>query len=435
MTDLAPLTPPQGLGALAVILPLAVLMALLSTLLERSGHIRLSHWAENAGDRLRELFASRRRFEAFRFLVTLLSHTMPAALVFVLWAALSDLAPPTQAPWLALAGAILLLVPLEWLARYLVRVHAERALEILTPVYRVLYGLLRPSIFVLAPFVSFVRRDDDDDEDDDDASEDEIDAYIDVGRREGILEPEEEELVRSIVDFGDTQVKSVMTPRVEIVSAAADSDPETLAAKFFESKHSRLPLFRDSIDQIAGILHIRDLFEAIHAGRKVEPLEICQQPHYVPENKPLPVLLQELQQQGLQMAIVVDEYGGVAGLVTVEDLVEEIVGDIRDEHEEHAENGEALSGGGWRLSGRAHLEDLEDLTGADLDVGDLPYETLSGLICGELGYVPKATESLERYGLTFTVEEADERRVTLVTVAHAAAVPESVELAAAGEEP
>jgi CBS domain containing-hemolysin-like protein len=162
-------------------------------------------------------------------------------------------------------------------------------------------------------------------------------------------------------------------------------------------------------------LHIRDLFAAIHGGQEVSPADLCQQPLYVPESKPLPILLEELQERHQQMAIVVDEYGGVAGLVTVEDLVEEIVGEIRDEHEAR-DIQEELGDGRWRLAGRIYLEELRRLIGLDLDFDDLPYETVSGLICGEAGTVPAAGETVVHHGLSFTIEEADDRRVTQVVV-------------------
>ena len=326
--------------------------------------------------------------------------------------------------WLApiLVGALLVFA--EWLNRYLVEMDSEAALETLTPAYRAMHFLTSPLLVLVAPMVGFVDDDEDEDEDEDEASEDEIDAYIDVGRREGILEPEEEALVRSIVDFGDTQVRSIMTPRVEINSGSVDASLEDLALKFFETKNSRLPLFKDSIDHVVGVLHIRDLFEAIHGGEEVLPADICQQPLYVPESKPLPILLEELQERHQQMAIVVDEYGGVAGLVTVEDLVEEIVGEIRDEHEAR-DIQEELDDGRWRLAGRIYLEELRKLIGLDLDFDDLPYETVSGLICGEAGTVPAAGETVVYHGLSFTIEEADERRVTQVVVGRVEARDES----------
>lgn len=403
-----------ALPVVVVSLAIALLCATLAALLERSGHIRIRHWTEHAGARLRALYESRRHFEAFRYLLTLISRLLGLGLLGLAWWLL-DGQPSRQ--WAAPLAAVAALVGVELWTRWVVRVHAETTLRTLTPVYGGLRLVLSPLVWLVAPLVAFVdgAEEPGPDDEEDEASDDEIDAYIDVGRREGILEPKEEQLVRSIVDFGDTQVRSIMTPRVEINSASVDADAESLATKFFESKNTRLPLYRDSIDHIVGVLHIRDLFEAVRAGGEFDAQALCQQPHHVPEGKPLPELLAELQELHQQMAIVVDEYGGVAGLVTVEDLVEEIVGDIRDEHEPRPES-QLLGDGRWRLSGRMHLEDFEDLVEVDLDTDDLPYETLSGLICGELGRVPKPEETVVLYDLAFQVEEADERRVTLVMV-------------------
>ncbi|MEM8933388.1 MAG: hemolysin family protein, partial [Acidobacteriota bacterium] len=376
-------SPALALTLVVAALGSALLFATLAALLERSSHIRISHWAEHAGDRMRRLYESRRHFEAFRYLLTVVSRLLGVGLLALAWWLLAG---SSSQPWAAPLAVVVALVGIELFTRWTVRAHAETSLRALTPVYIVLRPLAWPLIWALAPILAFAEDGEDAnaDGDEDEASDDEIDAYIDVGRREGILEPQEEELVRSIVDFGDTHVRSIMTPRVEIQSAPVDADLETLAAKFFESKNTRLPMYQESIDHVVGVLHIRDLFEAVHTGQTIDAKELSQQPYHVPEGKPLPELLAELQERHQQMAIVVDEYGGVAGLVTVEDLVEEIVGEIRDEHEPRPDT-QVLDIGRWRLSGRMHLEDFEDLVEVDLSADELPYETLSGLICGELG--------------------------------------------------
>lgn len=411
------------------ILPWAVVLSFLAApilviaaaLLERSSPIRLHHWAEHAGGRLNRLYGAPAHFNAYRLLLSLLARLAPVIFVatFSLW--LQD-REVTVARWITVTILLLALFLglLEWFNRYLVERHAEAALERSTWLFHGLAGLLLPLIWLLALFTIPVTEETEEDEDA--ASDDEIDAYIDVGVKEGILEPEEEELVRSIVDFGDTQVRSVMTPRVEVKSAPVDADFEDLAGRFFMSKHSRLPLYHESIDHIVGILHIRELFEAMHRGEIHDAGDLAHPPLYVPENKPLRDLLQEMQTLHQQMAIVVDEYGGVAGLVTVEDLLEEIVGEISDEHEPHESTRKRLGDHHWRLAGRTSLEDLEDLFTFNAD--DIPYETVSGLICGELGLVPKVGDDLETHGLIFKIEDADERRVTLVQVRSANPVGE-----------
>jgi putative hemolysin len=177
-----------------------------------------------------------------------------------------------------------------------------------------------------------------------------------------------------------------------------------------------LPVYRNTIDQVIGILHVRDLLGALHGGGDQPAEALANAPFYVPENKPLRDLLAEMQALHQQMAIVVDEYGGVAGLVTVEDLVEEIVGEINDEHEATGIHHVRLDEERWQLPGRIHLEDLVDTLELDLDLDALPYETLSGWICGELGHVPKEGDSVHLDGLSLLIEEADERRVTSVVV-------------------
>lgn len=400
------------LGVL-VLTPLMALLTVLSALLERSSPIRLRHWTEETGGVLQTLYATPAKFEAFRFLLSWLARWLPVIAAGMLWILTSSSAF-RGGWWLAPLAIGVVLAAVEWLNRPLVERHAEDALGYLTRVFRIAYALLRPAVWVLARFVAPAAEAPNGNGEDDEASEGEIDAFIDVGRREGILEPEEEELLRSIVDFGDTQVRSVMTPRVEIHSAPEEASLEDIAQIFFDSKHARLPIYRESIDQIVGILHIRELCEALLTGRKADVAELANPPHYVPKTKPLREMLAELQALHQQMAIVVDEYGGVAGLVTVEDLVEEIVGEIQDEHEATAAHGIRIDDDRWRLQGRTDLEQLGELFERDFDV---PYETVSGLICGELGYVPKAGEIFESHGLTFSVEEADERRITSVAVA------------------
>jgi CBS domain containing-hemolysin-like protein len=412
--------------ALALLTLVMLVFAPLSVLLERSSPIRLRHWAEEAGGGLRGLYDQPACFESFRFLITLATGVAPVFQVLFLWVVLRDLGVG-GAFWSAPLLVSLLLLALEWGSRTLVERHAEQTLSMATVLLRVLHRVFWPLIWLLAYAVALDDPDEEEGDDEDEVSDEEIEAYIDVGRREGILEPEEEKLVRSIVDFGDTQARSVMTPRVEMVTAAVDASLEELAEVFFASKRSRIPLYRGSVDQVVGILHIRDLFEGLQGEGHKTAEELVKTPHYVPESKALRELLEELQSLHQTMAIVVDEYGGVSGLVTVEDLVEEIVGEINDEHETTGVFPVVLDEYRWRFHGRTDLELLAETLDLDVDLDDLPYETVSGLICGELGYVPKEGETIETYGLVFSIEEADERRITGVIVQRATVAEEDKE--------
>ncbi|HEX7185377.1 MAG TPA: hemolysin family protein [Thermoanaerobaculia bacterium] len=407
-----PLLPPAILGwVLALVLPAAVLVSVLSALLERSGPIRLRRWAEEAGGNLRRLYDTPARFAVFRYLLSLFGRLAPV----VLFLALSELlwfwhrAFPRL--W-AFAVILAVVAATEAGIRVLVARDPEKGLRWLTRVYRVALFILAPLVTLLSPLVP--KPQDRRDEDEEDATDEEIEAFIDVGTREGILEPEQGEWLWSIVDFRDTLARSVMTPRIDMVCAPVDSSLDALADRFIESGHSRIPIYQDSIDHVVGILHIRDVLRALRIPEPTPASELIKPPLFIPETKPLGELLKELQARFQQVAIVVDEYGGTAGLVTVEDLLEEIVGEIMDEHEALVAELEPLGDGSYRLDGRAHIDLLDELF--HVEVEDPEYETVAGLIFSALGHVPQVGEAVDRFGLRFTVEAVADRRIQTVRV-------------------
>jgi CBS domain containing-hemolysin-like protein len=395
-------------GALAIVL---------AALLERSGPVRLRHWAEEAGKGLLALYEAPARFAAYRYVLSLLAKVAPVLLVVALRELLAAVGVARPA-WWAVGAVVALLAAVELLNRRLVARRAEESLRALTFAYRALSWLLGPLVLALALLAPAAERPAADaaaDEEEDDVSDEEIEAFIELGTREGILEPSEGEMVWGIVDFGDTQVRSVMTPRVDMVVAPADDDLDALAERFLESGHSRIPLFEESIDHIVGILHIREVLRGLRSERRPAARELMKAPFLVPERKPLDELLKEMQARFQQMAIVLDEYGGTAGLVTVEDLLEEIVGEIFDEDEVVlAPEPQALPDGSWRLSGRNHVEVLDELLGVDVD--EQPYETVGGLVLSVLGSVPEEGEVVDAHGLRFHVERVTGRRIQTVRV-------------------
>ncbi|MFN7940813.1 MAG: hemolysin family protein [Thermoanaerobaculia bacterium] len=410
------LTLPAALAWAAPLLLAALpVLAVLTALIERSGPIRMRHWVEEAGGRLRTLYAEPRRFEAFRYLLNLVAKLAPLVLFLALVAVLERFQVESRFLPALLAVALAMALS-ELLSRSFLGRDAERALRRFTWAYRVALAVLMPLVLLLTPIVP--RRPPhgggEAEKDEDEASEEEIEAFIDVGTREGILEPDERDLVWGVVDFGDTQVKSVMTPRVDLVCAPAGSSLDELADLFVGSSHSRLPLYRESIDQVVGVLHLRDLLAGLRADPRPTAESLVQPPFFVPETKPLGDLLREFQARRQQMAIVLDEYGGTAGLVTVEDLVEEIVGEINDEHDESEPENQVLPDGSLLVDGRVHVETLDEVFGFSMEDG--LSETVGGLVSSLLGYVPKAGESVVHDGLRFTVERADDRRILALRV-------------------
>jgi putative hemolysin len=411
------------LWAFLLLVPVAVVTATLSALLERSGPIRLRHWAEEAGGSLRKLLEVPVHFGVFRYLLSVLSRTLPIVLAALLTALLAGFHRAHPMPW-AFVVVLLLVAAAEVVNRTLVGQDPERSLRALTRVYRATLWLLSPLVRLVAPFIpaeAFERHE----EGEDAASDEEIEAFIDVGTREGILEPEEGKWLWGIVGFGDTQARSVMTPRIDLVCAPVDAPLDTLADRFVESGHSRVPVYEDSVDHIIGILHIRDLLRALRTAPPPAVRDLLKPPLFIPETKPLGELLKELQARFQQVAVVVDEYGGTAGLVTMEDLLEEIVGEIMDEHEALAAELEPLDNGAYRLDGRAHIELLDELFGVEIE--DPEYETVAGLIFSVLGYIPQVGETVESHGLRFTVEAVADRRIQTVRVERIDAAEEARE--------
>ncbi|HEY3171017.1 MAG TPA: hemolysin family protein [Thermoanaerobaculia bacterium] len=247
-----------------------------------------------------------------------------------------------------------------------------------------------------------------------DATDQEVQAYIDVGRQEGILEKEEEKLLLSIVDFGDTRVREVMTPRTDIVWIDVASSLTVLADLFVESKYSRIPVVRGSIDTVVGIVHVKDTLQSIRAGGSRPIADLVREAYFVPETKKVSELLREFQRRHLWMAIVVDEYGGVSGLVTVEDLLEEIVGEISDEHEDEREEISPAGDQAYSVSGKVNIAKVQELFGRGPEEEE--FTTLGGFLAARLGHIPRPGEVHREADLLFTVEEADRRRVHRVRI-------------------
>ncbi len=250
-------------------------------------------------------------------------------------------------------------------------------------------------------------------EEPDEDSGDDIQALIEVGEAEGILEEEEGELIHSILEFGDTHVSEVMTPRPDIVAVPVNSTIKEAREVMIESKYSRLPVFRDQIDNVEGMIYVRDLLECWPNGKEDEPITSLVRPvYFVPETKPVAELLEEMQKAHAHLAMVIDEYGGVSGLVTVEDILEEIVGEIEDEDiggEELKEIVEACEGC-YEVQGSTEIGKIERLFDLEIEADD--FTTIAGLVINESGKVPRPGEHLTFRGLEVQVLEADERRIS-----------------------
>jgi len=245
--------------------------------------------------------------------------------------------------------------------------------------------------------------------------EEEIRSVISEGEREGAIEEDQKEMIEGVIEFKKADVTEIMTPRTDIVSIEADALADEARRRIAESGHSRLPVTENDIDSIVGILYAKDLLLQGTGGGREEPQHVrnlMRPPLFVPETKRLDKLLSGFRRAKVHMAIVLDEYGGTAGLVTVEDIVEEIFGEIVDEYEEVPPQPICrIADRMFEVEARVHIDELNDDLSLHLPE-DEDYETIGGFVLSRLGHIPKAGEVLERDGLRITVLEAEARRIT-----------------------
>ncbi|WP_286355057.1 hemolysin family protein [Geothrix oryzae] len=279
-----------------------------------------------------------------------------------------------------------------------------------------LYAPVQPLLAVLVdPVVRLIERRTQErvkESEPEEATEEAVTALLEEGEAEGILEAEDRELIRNVVTFGDTLVREVMMPRTRIVALPLEASVEEAWKAFTSSRHSRLPLYEGGIDHIRGVLLLKDLMQ-LPDGAKPALATLMKPPHFVPESKPVADLLRDLQRARTQLALVVDEFGGVSGLVTMEDLLEEVFGEIQDEHEAPVGLVEQAPGV-YLVSGHAHVDDVAQRL--DMTWERDGFDTLAGLVLARLGRVPRPQESVEVEGARLTVLRMDGTRIVQVRV-------------------
>ncbi|WP_019928688.1 hemolysin family protein [Nocardia sp. BMG111209] len=249
------------------------------------------------------------------------------------------------------------------------------------------------------------------------ASEVELREVVDLAQASGVVDSEERRMIQSVFELGETPARAVMVPRTEMVWIEADKTTAQAMSLAVRSGHSRIPVIGENIDDILGVVYLKDLVQHMDRGKKVRVREVMRAPVFVPDSKPLDELLDEMQRRRNHMALLVDEYGGIAGLVTIEDVLEEIVGEIADEYDTHEiPDVEDLGGGKYRVSARLSVEDLGELFGMEIDEEDV--DTVGGLLAHALGRVPLPGSKAVVHGLQLRGEGgADARgRVRVHTV-------------------
>jgi putative hemolysin len=316
---------------------------------------------------------------------------------------------------ISISALFRLLIP-----RLLTQNDSEKKLAVLLRVFRPFHGVLHFIAFPLSEVLNLFKRmheeiKENSNSDDEEATGEEIQAYLEIGENQGILQEEDTKLIQSVVEFGNTLVREVMTPRTKIIACEENATIAELRDTMVRHRHSRIPIFRGNMDHIVGIAYIRPLLAEYSKERESDPITGLVNPAmFVPDTKPVSKLLKELQERGDHTAIVIDEYGGVAGLVTIEDLVEEIVGEIRDEDEAKVSK---IIEEGFRtfvLRGSTELCRLEELAGMKFE--NMNCATVAGLVMAYLGRVPARGESFDMEDLKVQILDADRRRVHWIRI-------------------
>lgn len=356
---------------------------------------------------------------------SLIKHTLlvVVGVLSLAWAA--DGAPWTApAFWEGILSAWLIMLAASYAVPQLLyrRTSAHWVMGIV-PFLRLLAVIAKPCVALLDFFQSLIDLTDDTGKTSEEpTSAENIEALISAGTEEGLIEENDRKLIQGVVEFGDKVVREVMTPRPNIVAISADATLEQLRQLVINEQFSRIPAYEQNIDQMVGFVHVRDMFELgedQRVGRTVR--ELLRTVKFVPETKPVNDLMRQMQQENTHMVIVVDEYGNTAGLATMEDLLEVIIGEIRDEHEPDSDVTEDGQGG-YIVSGSFELTRIGELFDSFHREEDIESTTVGGLVSEWLGRVPKVGEAADRDGVRIEVLASDEFRVERVRISRSQTV-------------
>jgi CBS domain containing-hemolysin-like protein len=410
-------------GLADIVLPLVLFLTfLLSAFFSgmETGLISLNRIAlrrrEEEGDRRAAILAKLLQ-RPERLLATILVGNnlvnVTATIILLVWAT-RLLNSPAKAEWLTpLVLTPLLLIMGEILPKTTFRRKADVLAPAFAQLLRAVVFLFSPAVTILTGFTDRLAAFLGDDERRSPfMNREDIRLLFLEGEKGGTIEKDERELIHGVIDFGTTTVREVIVPRIDIVAVKDSATWEEVCEVFETHGHSRLPVYRDKIDQIVGMVYIFDLMRAQDPPEGGSIREFIREVPFIPESKRIQDLLQEFRQKQMFMAIVVDEYGGTAGLVTLEDLIEEIFGEIRDEYDAKELPGTDLGEGVFILDARMHTDEAEELL--EIEFPDGEYETVGGFIFEKLARVPRKGESFQYENYQVTILEATDRAVTRV---------------------
>jgi CBS domain containing-hemolysin-like protein len=404
---------------LIIVIPLLILdLALIGARasVQNADYARLANLGEERGvslDRALTLVKSGPAVaDSLSLTLTVIRFSIAAYVLSAFWDSITLSDPlPSLLIMLAIVGILLWLI--EFLVERRVRNDAEQWMLRLAPLARFLAALLTP---ILALPVALSRRANGDEPKALTVTEDEIKTMVDTGEKEGVLELDERKMIFSIFQFGDTLAREIMIPRIDMFALDVTTPISEAAEAVLKSGYSRVPVYEENIDNIQGLLYTKDMLKVWQEGSEYKKLRQLLRPaNFIPESKKVDELLAEMQAERIHIAIVADEYGGVAGLVTLEDIVEEIVGEIRDEYDQGEEAlFQKINENEFLFHGRIDLDDVNQMLDVSLKTEEA--DTLGGLIYNQLGRVPRPNEQLTLGTLSMKIEQITGRRIRSVRV-------------------
>ncbi|MGC8721929.1 MAG: hemolysin family protein [Caldisericaceae bacterium] len=294
--------------------------------------------------------------------------------------------------------------------------NAEGIALALYPFFRVFWYILSPFVFIVSGLsngvLKLLKVDTSSKKVFD--SQEEVISMIQIGKEEGVIEKAEEKMIYSIFEFGDTIVADVMTPRVDIVALPVTATKEDVLKTITETGHSRIPVYEEQIDDIKGILYIKDFIKLMADGTNFDLSSIVRNAYFVPETKRVDELFTEMQKGKIQIAMVFDEYGGISGLITIEDILEEIVGEISDEHEKEEKDIEKIGENAFLVSGAVTIDEFNEAFHSDFS--DEEASTIGGIILSKLGRLPNPGEEINIDKFKFIISKIKDRRIIKIKV-------------------
>ena len=375
--------------------------------------IRLKSWAEDGNQRAALALQLSEDYDRLLSTILIGNNIVNITATSVGTVLFTKLAGTVYGPTVAtVVLTVVVLIFGEVSPKSIAKESPERFAMASAPLLRVFLAILRPLNFLFALWKRLLNRFLHT-ADDAGITEEELITMVSEAESEGGLDQHESQLIRSAIEFGDLEAGDILTPRVDIVAVEDSATMDEIAATFAESGYSRLPVYHKDVDDIVGVIHEKDFHSARYRGQT--DITGCITPvHYTTANAELGLLLRTLQKKKSHMAIVVDEYGGTAGLVTLEDILEELVGEIWDEHDEVIESFRKQEDGSYLIAAGADLTDLYDLFSIS---GECDASTVSGWVIDELGRLPQVGDHFQAEGLDVTVTQVDHRRVLEIRVA------------------